>query len=146
MKSKQKEYKTFTVNGKQFKAVDCVDGVLIDPKLPKDFDCTANDYRPATHNKFLNLPYIVTYSDADFDPASHTDEYADLRRKTWAESGRAEWFKAWPSGIRYDVRCLDGGAWDRSTNWGGYATLEEALKVATTRKPWSSTCVYVIAK
>lgn len=131
-----KEYKTFTVDGAKFKAVDCIDGVLINPKLPKNIDCTANDYRPATHKKFFNLPYIETCSDTDFDPANDTDEYAEQRRQRWAESGRAEWFKAWPSGIRYDVRCLDGGAWDRSTNWGGYATQEEALKVAATGAPW----------
>lgn len=131
-----KEYKDFTVSGKRYKAVDCVDGVLVNPKLPKNFDCTKNESRPATHRKFFNLPYVVTYSDADFDSANDIDEYADERRKRWAESGREAWFKAWPSGMRYDVRCLDGGAWDRSTNWGNYATLEEALAVAGTGAPW----------
>ena len=48
---------------------------------------------------------------------------------------RAENFKKWcehwsEDGIRYDVRILDGGAWDRTTNKGSYKTLEEALEVA----------------
>ncbi len=30
----------------------------------------------------------------------------------------------------YTVRCLDGGAWDRPTNYGEAATLEEAEEIA----------------
>lgn len=30
----------------------------------------------------------------------------------------------------YTVRCLDGGAWDRSTNYGRAATLEQATQLA----------------
>ena len=30
----------------------------------------------------------------------------------------------------YDVRCLDGGAWDRSTWYGHAKTLEEAQEIA----------------
>ena len=32
----------------------------------------------------------------------------------------------WPEGKRYDVYCLNGGAWDRPTAKGKYGTLEEA--------------------
>jgi hypothetical protein len=51
---------------------------------------------------------------------------------------RDSWFDAWPTGFRYDVRCLDGGAWDRSTNYGMFATFEEALKLA---KELSCNCI-----
>lgn len=68
----------------------------------------------------------------------HVGSYAALAeevRKQWTDSGRAQWMEAWPSGIRYDVRCLDGGAWDRSTSWGMFATLEEALACIRDRRP-----------
>ncbi len=125
----QEDFKNFNINGKSFSARDCVDGILINPKLPKNFDSTNNEYRPASHQKFWNMPYIETFTIEDWEAAhnSATDEYAEARRERWAAKGRQEWLKAWPSGVRYDVRCLDGGAWDRSTNWGVFATLEEAL-------------------
>jgi len=31
---------------------------------------------------------------------------------------------------RFDVFCLDGGAWERPTCWGRFRTLEEALRCA----------------
>jgi len=43
---------------------------------------------------------------------------------------RAEWIEWFPDGVRYDVRVLDGGAWDRSTNKGSFKTFEEALEIA----------------
>lgn len=127
---------SYDINGQRFKAANCIGGVLINPVLPKDFDNTSNDVRPTGHLKFWGLPYIETYTDSDVDPASHTDEYADKRRAHWADSGRAEWFKAWPSGWRYDVHCLDGGAWDRPTSWGCFATLAEALECAGVGPAW----------
>jgi hypothetical protein len=38
-------------------------------------------------------------------------------------------------GTRYHVRCLDGGAWDRSTIWGTFSQLEQAIALAITRTP-----------
>lgn len=35
---------------------------------------------------------------------------------------------------RFDVRCLDGGAWDRSTWKGSFETLEEAVNFAKSIK------------
>jgi len=40
------------------------------------------------------------------------------------ESSKKSWFEYWgEDGLRYDVRILDGGAWDRTTNKGSYSTL-----------------------
>lgn len=59
--------------------------------------------------------------------AEPTDEHADKGREHWTDA-RPEWMAAaWPGGTRYETRCLDGGAWDRSTSWGMFATLDEAL-------------------
>lgn len=87
----------------------------INPELPKNFDSTPNDARPASHQRWWNRPYIQTSTAADLGLEGEALE---------------RWMDHWPSGTRYDVRCLDGGAWDRSTNWGSYATLEEALAAA----------------
>lgn len=87
--------------------------IPINPKLPAKFDCTANEQRPPSHRRWWNRPYIETY--------------------TWEEGHscpREKWFASWPSGTRYDVRCLDGGAWDRPTCWGMFKTLEEAIACA----------------
>lgn len=127
--------KEFSLNGHVFKAKDCVDGVLIDPVLPKRFDDTPNESRPASHRAWWHLPFIRTFSVQDWDReyAEREDQYADQQRAHWAEKGRAEWMKAYPAGIRFEVRCLDGGAWDRSTCWDMVASLEEALIVAKSR-------------
>lgn len=108
-----------------------INGVPINPRLPEHFDATANEDRPASHRKFWHRPYIVTDTVEALDAfyAGRTDAYADEGRHRWIE-GRKQWLAAWPSGTRYTVRCLDGGAWDRSTNWGSFATLEAALAVA----------------
>jgi hypothetical protein len=42
-----------------------------------------------------------------------------------------------PSGIRYDVYCLEAGATlDRPAVWGMFGTLEEALRRAQDGPPW----------
>lgn len=89
--------------------------VPINPVLPKNFSNTPNGARPASHLRWWNRPFIQTYT---------TD---DMCR---TDADRARWLKAWPSGTRYDVRCLDGGAWDRPTCWGMFNTLDEAMQCA----------------
>jgi hypothetical protein len=127
----------FDVNGHSFLAEACVAGILVNPVLPETFNDTPNDERPHSQAKWWNLPYVVTESVERLDAmyASRTDEYAEAGRKHWAES-RAKWMEAWPGGTRYETRCLDGGAWDRSTSWGMFATLEEALACAHAGPQW----------
>lgn len=106
-------------------------GVPVNPVLPKMFDSTPNEARPKSHQKFWNVPFIVTDTVEELDKfyAERTDEFADKGRELWAE-GRAKWLAAYPSGTRYDVRCLDGGAWDRSTWWGSFDNINDAVKMA----------------
>lgn len=126
------EVREFTLPQGRFRAAKLVDGVLVDPVLPKAFDNTPNEERPASQRKWWRFPFIVTDSVSALDAfyTTRTDEYADEQRRHWQVEGRAQWMAAWPSGTRYTVRCLDGGAWDRSTNWGSFPTLEEAIVVA----------------
>jgi len=91
---------------------DAVDqGIPVDPELPDNWDCLAHEARPSCHMIAWGQPYIVTESEPN-------------------ERYRESWLKAWPTGVRYDVRRLDGGAWDRSTNCGSFASLEDAIAVA----------------
>ncbi|QBY56111.1 DNA-binding protein (plasmid) [Cupriavidus oxalaticus] len=50
--------------------------------------------------------------------ASELDEWWDRPYAVTREDGR------------FEVRCLDGGAWDRSTSYGITADLDEARKLA----------------
>ena len=85
----------FLINQLRYSAADCVQGILIDPQLPDDFDNTANEDRPPEQMAMWGKPYIVSNGPG-----------------------------------RYDVRCLDGGAWDRSTWRGKAPTVEEAVELA----------------
>ncbi|HKT97932.1 MAG TPA: hypothetical protein VJS30_15585 [Paraburkholderia sp.] len=126
--------KTINIDGHEFAAEDCINGVLLNPELPKRFDDTPNDQRPDDQRKWWYRPFIVTNTIEEMDEfySGRTDEYADEGRARWVE-GRVKWLQAWPSGVRFETRCLDGGAWDRSTSWGMFATIEEALQCVSSR-------------
>lgn len=90
--------------------------ILIDPKLPRNFDDICNEDRPKSHHRWWYRPFIETTSWED--------------RRCSNETQREIWFKEWPDGVMYQVRCLDGGAWDRSCWHGSYTTLAEAMTAA----------------
>jgi len=119
---------------------ETVDGVPINPDLPEGFDNTPNDERPPEHGAWWYRPYIVTdewpggesYEDycdrmalAGFEPDKTREQWEKMQ-----ENGKRNWYAAYPSGTRYEVRCLDGGAWDRPTMWGFFPTLDEAVAAA----------------
>lgn len=85
-----------------FECSEVIDGIAIDPVLPKRFDDTPNEKRPDRHMAWWDVPYVVT---------------------GFVHRGPA----------RYDVRCLDGGAWDRSTNRASFPNLESAVEAAKAR-------------
>ena len=55
------------------------------------------------------------------------------------EKQKEEWFKTWgDDGLRYEVRCLDGGAWDRASEKIMTGSFNEALNMAKTiNEAWS---------
>lgn len=129
----------FKLDEYTFEAEKCVDGVLINPQLPEDFDNTDNSVRPESHEKWWYRPYIITgsideldkfYADRDDDYTQEQPERWAEARKEWENIGRKKWLESYPSGIRYMVRCLDGGAWDRSTNYGFFADIDSAMAQA----------------
>jgi hypothetical protein len=105
--------KAFIVDGVLFSADQMVDGILVDPKLPANFDDTDNALRPAEQMVWWRRPYVVSYRDT-------TRAFREV----------------YPSGVRFDVRCLDGGGWDRSTWWGSFPTVEEAVRCAKGTSPY----------
>ena len=116
-----------------------VDGVPVDPTQRHCFDCTANEDRDSQElADWWNLPYVVSHryhaADASYaDFCKRLEGYGTAVKETEAEYNarleqhRRDWFEEWPSGVRYDVRCLDGGAWDRSTWRGSFGTEGEAV-------------------
>lgn len=123
--------KTFTINGIKYKAENCIENILINPVLPKNFDDTPNDERSKSHHKFNYMPYVL--SDGVEENDKHYKKYGGESEKQWKEEWRKNFLEKWPNG-RYEVRCLDGGAWDRSTWCGQFDTLEKAIDCAKARK------------
>lgn len=135
-------YSAGLIEGKADKGI-----IPIDPKLRANFDNTPNEDRSAAEvAKWWNKPFIVsttweqqqgdkTHADyvARVKPWNDKHNFPTTPREEW-EQQRAEqkknWFEAYPSGTRYEVRCLDGGAWDRSTWRGTFAKLSEAVSFA----------------
>lgn len=99
-------FKHFTLDNLNFLAEDCVNGILINPSLPKNFDSTPNEQRSLRQKcKWWERPFIRV------EQGEHIKDH-------------------WPEGKRFDVRCLDGGAWDRSSNLGSFKSLNEAVDMA----------------
>lgn len=126
-------FNTFKIDRLTFHAKDCVDGVLINPKLPRAFDVTPNELRPASHHKWWYRPFILTETIEEMDEwyANRTDDYAEEQRQQWQEKSRPQWLARWPGGVQYTVRSLNGGAWDRSSWLGSFDNLDEALALAS---------------
>lgn len=124
-----------------------IEGIPVNPTLRPGFDDTDNAERDPQETKdWWGVPYIITNNGSRESYSGHIKRmtgYGYARseldtEETFLESQekqRKSWLEAWPEGTRYDVSCLDGGAWDRSTSWGMFKTLNEALAEAKTRKP-----------
>jgi hypothetical protein len=124
------------------------DGIAVNPTLRPDFDDTPNELREDDEiNDWWGKPYIVTTHIDELPLMSQTwdEKVALFRQHNWALNETREQFEATqaeararfladrPEGINYTVRCLDGGAHDRSTWCGEFATLAEAVAGAKAR-------------
>lgn len=118
-------------------------GIFVNPNLRSDFDYTPNTEREELETEhWYGRVYIVTdeynsetYSEFVVRMTSYDSDYKpesehDFNERT--QKLKEAWFKAYPTGTRYEVRCLTGGAWDRSSSQGMFGSLEEAVKKATT--------------
>lgn len=109
------------------------DGFAVNPKLRPDFDNTPNELREEQEvADWWGKPYILT-TDVDQVP-KHIQTWEEkvkmYQANNWplnltqAEfetqqlASREQFLAQFPTGVSYTVRCLDGGAHDRST-WCG---------------------------
>lgn len=124
--------------------------MLINPKLPEHFfDCPNDERSKSELKKFWQVPIILTEEYGDYNEETWTEYQArmtDPKNKytgdteaefnKWMQEKKDAWFMNFPTGTAYRVHCLDGGAWDRPTDWGSFGTLEEAVACAQTGPIW----------
>lgn len=123
-------------------------GYPLNPTLRIHFDQTPNDDREAQEvEDWWDLPFVLTqtWDEREQHTRAHQgrlraekSEHAvsDAELEAMIERQKQSWFKEYPEGTQYSVRCLDGGAWDRSTFWGSFATLDEALACCDAGPVW----------
>ncbi len=112
-----------------------IEGIAINPEQRWDFDITPNEDRPEKEIRdWFDVPYITTQGfgrDTYQEYVKRMSSYSDIDTKEEYTKRRTEeklkWDLWYPTGYRYNVRRLDGGAWDRSTNLGHFITLEDAI-------------------
>jgi len=116
--------------------------IYVNPEVPQWMDFKDINNRSQSHlDKWFNRAYIRTTDFGEDNYKEYCERMSDcspdyqLETEKEFNTRRAEDEKSWcehwgADGIRYDVRILDGGAWDRTTNKGSYSTLEEAIEVA----------------
>ncbi len=86
-----------------------IHGITVDPVMPDDFwSFIPKENRPRAHLAWWGKPFIQTVANPHF-----------------------------PSGVRYDVYCLEEGTYtDLPALWGMFGTLEEAVQRAKEGPPW----------
>ncbi len=144
-----KEYPSLTDYDDKYRLINqqFVCGVPLNPTLRPDFDIT--DYRdrdPEELEDWENTPYIVSRNWEQIEEAlvrdmeilkAHSPHKYASQLSAMVEHlslGRTEWFKAYPSGTCYEVRCLDRRFSERPSVWGTTSTLIAAIKLAKNGK------------
>ncbi|WP_439126188.1 MAG: hypothetical protein ACNJA3_27870 (plasmid) [Pseudomonas rhizophila] len=122
----------------------------LNPTLRRCFDQTPNEDRESLETEhWWDLPFIISHDwescveNIKSNQAHHrgqANDYviSDVELEAKIQEEKHRWFAEFPDGVRYDVRCLDGGAWDRSTWWGSSGSLDEAVKLAEAGPAWRS--------
>ncbi|WP_022954781.1 hypothetical protein [Leucothrix mucor] len=120
---------------------ETIGGVIINPKQRSGFDDTPNEDRDRLEiSDWWGKPYIRTYKWGDNlesweEHVARMSQYPDakVRSKEDYEEDMMErkqsWYASFPEGIKYEVHCLNGGAWDRPTFCGKSSNLEGALQI-----------------
>ena len=119
-----------------------VHGFCINPVLRHDFDVTSNDERdPLEVKDWWGRPFIL--ENEYWQPDNSYEEYAERcsdftttqleSKQEWEDkqkTNKQDFIKNYPTGKAYTVRCLSGGAWDRSSWCGDFASIDEAASYA----------------
>ena len=143
LQSGRNDLQAFQLDEWLFHAVGLVKGILVDPALPIEYDETNHlQHYGEQRARWRGRPFIkrTTWNGQYGLKAYELAVKAALARFSPTLGGgqpiealRARWFTAWPSGIRYEVSCLDGSDLDRAISWGTFATMAEALDCAVNR-------------
>ena len=115
--------------------------IPLNPKLRDDFDVTPNESRDDLEiEHWWGKPYIVaqfvTLTDRNYSAfVERVESYGSpntVSEKEWNDkySGLNMKDKSCTYGVAFIVRCLDGGAWDRSTWKGQFNNLTDAILCA----------------
>jgi hypothetical protein len=119
-----------------------IDAIYVNPVLPEDFDCTPHDERDEEMNWWWYKPYILIEElqqeswDEHYHRLKNVCDWDDEKigtKEKWLkhlQEQKESWYKEYPLGFRYEVRILDGGAWDRSTWKGFFNNFDDALELA----------------
>lgn len=120
-----------------------IQGIEINPSLRPDFwGCPHEDRPDEEIEQWWDVPFIRVDAWEDVRPDASYDDYCaripERDRLTesceaWEaemERRRAYWFKNFPEGRRYWVMRLDGGSWDRPSEYDVCSTLDDAVNAA----------------
>lgn len=120
--------------------------MLINPELSANFFDCDYELRPfAEIEKYWDKPFIMTdkykpdnYADYLYrmDAVGIAGAMTEAEFDDFVADGKRSWFERFPSGVAYRVYCLDGGAWDRPTNWGSFGSLEAAKACCENGPRW----------
>lgn len=94
---------------------------------PLELDDYEERHRPANQRQVRGVPVDPLLRETfEITPHDERDplEIEDWWNRPFIVSHQSD------EGVRYDVRCLDGGAWDRSTWRGTYESLDAAVDSA----------------
>ena len=124
---------------------ETIGGVIINPKQRSGFDNTPNDDRdPLELDDWWARPYIRSYKWEDNQESweehvARMSQYPDAQVPSKEDYEKdmvqreQSWNKSFPEGIKYEVHCLDGGAWDRPTFCGQSGDLDEVFQIVRRR-------------
>ncbi|MGO4802207.1 hypothetical protein ACEN2T_23310 [Pseudomonas sp. W22_MBD1_FP4] len=115
----------------------------LNPILRECFSNTPNQFRePLELEDWWELPYIesTTWEDSEAwrrECIQRRGESLDAAEiEASVEEHKKQFFESYPTGTRFIVHCLDGGAWDRPTMWGDFSTLEETIECCSKGPVW----------
>jgi hypothetical protein len=143
------DLQAFQLDGLLFYAVDLIEGVLVGPALPAEFEDPDNQQHTEVQiSRWWNRPFIErSIWDGPYGlEAGHRNGQAALAQilpelavrdvEEYIAALKGFWFSDWPAGVRYEVRCFDGAAPGCVTSWGTFISMSETLDCALGGRRW----------
>jgi hypothetical protein len=133
----------FQLDGLLFYAVELIEGVLVDPARPVEFEGQNNQqFTEVQLARWWSRPFVErsTWEGAYGLEARHRVGQAALAQifpelaardvEKHIAAVRVLWFSDWPTGVRYEVLCFNGASPDCVTSWGALSSMSEARDCA----------------